>query len=612
MVIRILPPEVINQIAAGEVIERPFSIVKECLENSIDAGATRIELELEEGGKSLVRIRDNGRGMTPEDLELAFVSHATSKLTSLADLDAIISLGFRGEALASIGSVARVRVLSRPEGSEAGAEIRVDGGKISPVMPAAAPPGTLFEVRDLFYNVPARRRFLRTPQGERARCVDVFTKLALANPELGFVLHGKRELRMEPGEELSVRVQKLFGSKLSEQMLPVQLERGGIVVQGLVGDPDVARRDRTQMQLFLNGRPFQDRGLVRAIQDAFQEYLMGGKFPVAFLFLSMDPARVDVNVHPQKSEVRFVEQRLVFSVLRQAVKEALEGRAKRIFSRGAVSEGATPEAIRPVTGFPELPQGLFGRGAMGGGLSAAPSSPETPLRSPSMLPGDSPLGSGEDAPRVADSSPAFQSPQTPPPRGFVHGTRVHRFLQVKNLYLIFETEDGIAVVDQHALHERVLYEKLLAEYRAGTVKVQKLLIPMLVDLTPADKELLIEYQERFAQAGLLLEDFGGNSIKLEGYPAALRRIDPKALVEGFLEELREEGRPQEPEDVRDRFHHAACRAAIMAGDKLSEDEIAMLIEAASKLEHPDNCPHGRPTVLNFSLNQLERWFQRQL
>jgi DNA mismatch repair protein MutL len=382
------------------------------------------------------------------------------------------------------------------------------------------------------------------------------------------------------------------------------------------------------MQLFLNGRPFQDRGLARAIQDAFHDYLMGGKFPVAFLFLTMDPARADVNVHPQKSEVRFTEQRLVFSVVRQAVQEALQGRATRIRSRSAEHGGSA--GIKPVTGFPALPEGLFGRGLPG---SDAPGK------------GDRGVGAGhvEDAPAGfgdstgvsggvsggissgtpgADSgqgpkeySPATQLPSFGPSRHEplpVRGQRSRRFLQVKNLYLVFETDEGMAIVDQHALHERVLYERLLTEYRAGEVRVQRLLIPLLVELTPADKELLLEQKEGFAEAGLLFEDFGGNTIKLEGYPAALRRIEPKALVEGFLDELREGAKPSEPEDVRERFHHAACRAAIMAGDRLSDDEIAVLLEEASKLAHPDNCPHGRPTVLNFSLGQLERWFHRQV
>jgi len=598
-VIRVLSPEVINQIAAGEVIERPFSVLKELIENSIDAGSSRVEIELEEGGKARIAVRDDGRGMTAEDLELAFASHATSKLTSLDDLGAIVSLGFRGEALASIGSVARVRVLSRPADGEDAHEVRAEGGRVGAVQPAAAPPGTLIEVRDLFYNVPARRRFLKSDGAERARCLEVLQRLALGNPQCGFRLSGTRSIQLEPGETLRDRVAALFGRELAASCYPVSAERGGVTLEGLVADPDRARRDRTQEHLFLNGRPIKDRSLSHAVFEAYREYLMGGRYPVAFLFLTMDPASVDVNVHPTKAEVRFHDARLAYSVIRRGVTEALSARGRRV-GLGEFAEAGSASAVSerplPATGFPDLPDGLFGRdAAVGSGFGKLP-----------------------DRDRAIDRS-VEQAPPVQAELGRGSGSRAEslfrrssRFLVVRDLYIVLETDGGFAVVDQHALHERVIYEQLLREWRDGNVPVQRLLVPVVLELPAADKEILMTAADALAKTGLLLADFGGNEIKVEGYPAALRHVRPKELVDGLVRDLRESGVPRELEDLRERFHSAACRSAVMAGDRLSDDEIEKLLIAAQKLEHPDNCPHGRPTVLNYSLGQLERFFRRRV
>ncbi|MFQ5503303.1 MAG: DNA mismatch repair endonuclease MutL, partial [Planctomycetota bacterium] len=562
--IRVLEPEVINQIAAGEVIERPFSVLKELLENSLDAGAERIEVEIQEGGRDLVSVRDDAAGFSREDLELAFVSHATSKLSRLEDLNAIVSLGFRGEALASIGSVSRARILSRAGDADSGAEVRAVGGRGGPVSPAAAARGTIVEVRDLFYNVPARRRFLKSPQAERARCLEVFTRLALAHPDTGFQLAGGgRTLRLLPGETLSQRVGKLFGGRTESLCLPVRAEREGIRVAGLAVDPDGARRDRSQELLFLNGRPIKDRSLSHAIAQAYRDYLMGGKYPVSFLFLTLDPREVDVNVHPTKAEVRFHRARLVYSVVHQAVRAALGRRQARLGERTLESVAE----LRPRTGFPELPAGLFGAGeAIGQGFGKLP-------------------GAGRRTAREArpDARATFRN--------------VRDFLVVRDLYVVFETDDGIAIVDQHALHERVIYEKLLRGWREGKCPVQRLLLPAILELAPADKDTLLGHREELGRGGLVLSDFGGGSIKLEGYPAALKRVDPKDLVDGLLRDIQEHGPPREPEELRERLHSAACRSAVMAGDRLGEAELRALLRAASSLEHPDNCPHGRPTVL---------------
>lgn len=642
--IRVLDAAVISKIAAGEVVERPFSVLKELVENSIDAGATRVVVELEEGGKSLLRVRDDGKGMSPEDLELAFVQHATSKLRDVEDLDCIASLGFRGEALASIGSVSRARIVSRERDAEHGFEVRADGGEISDVRPAAAAPGTVIEVRDLFVNVPARRRFLKTAAAERARCLDVLTRAALAHLDTGFVLEGRRGMDLSPGETLEQRVGKLFGSAYESQALAVEYEQGGIRVQGIALDPDAARRDRSQQYLFVNGRPFQDASLSHAIREAYREYLMPGKFPVVFLFLGLDPSRVDVNVHPTKAEVRFVEQRLVFSAVRRALLAALAARGRKVIGRADEQALEAPAGPEPVTGFPELPKGLFGDapavqgrfgervgehrdGARGGrvvasdgasafsGAGSSGASTFDPAVSelagdPAGDPAGYPAGDGTRDVGARDGEGAAEQARS---ARHVHANPFRperRFLTIKDLYIIFETDDGFAIVDQHALHERVIYEKLLNAWRAGEVPVQRLLVPEVVELPPADKELLLEYREVLASAGIPLVDFGGVAVKLEGMPAAVRRADPQELVEGLVEELRSGEIPKEPEELLERFHSRACRTAIMAGDRLSDAEIESLLLAASELEHPHNCPHGRPTVVRWSEAQLERFFER--
>ncbi len=600
--IEVLKPEVVNQIAAGEVVERPFSVLKECVENSIDAGATRIEIVLEEGGKQLIRIQDDGRGMSPEDLGLAFVSHATSKLRDLEDLEAIISLGFRGEALASIGSVARVRILSRARGAEEGAVVRAEGGRVFDVAPAASPEGTLVEVRDLFYNVPARRRFLKSTPAEKSRCLEVLTRLALAHPEVGFRVEGSKTFDLLAGEDPLVRIGKLFGKSVQALCHPVSYQAGGIVVSGFVVDPDGARRDRSQEFLFLNGRPIKDRSLSFAIRDAYREYLMGGRFPVTFLHLQMDPGKVDVNVHPTKTEVRFHEPRPVFSALRRAILEALGARRNRLGERqaksleaGAETHAVVAEALRPATGFPGLPKGLFGESeAIGSSFGTLPARESVPVSKPSttsLTPGpDSKEGS-------APLSHLFQ--------------RAKRFLVIQDLYILLETDEGFAIIDQHALHERILYEKLLKDWKEGEVPVQGLLVPLLLELAPADHELLLAHRDSLEKLGLHISDFGGGTIKLEGYPHCLRRVNPKALLEDVLETLKDGRPPEELEEVRERFHSAACRSAVMSGDRLQDEEIQQLLLDAAKLEHPDNCPHGRPTVLNFTSKQLETWFRRK-
>lgn len=585
--IRVLPPDVVNQIAAGEVIERPFSVVKELVENSLDAGATRVHVELADGGRALIRVHDDGGGLTEEDMALAFVGHATSKLASADDLEHIASLGFRGEALASIGSISRAQITSRPPDQPSGFLVTCAGADVGEVRPSSSPPGTTVEIRDLFFNTPARRRFLRTPQAERARIHDMLVRLALAHPGVDFTLRadGRDVLRLPGGEDLLARIGRAFGDKVARGMREVSVERDDYRVTGWVGSPDAARRDSTLELLYINGRNAKDRSATFSIRQAYRGHLMPRRFPVYVLHLAMPPAEVDVNVHPTKAEVRFRDGRKVAGLLHAAVHGVLATHG-RVATEGAALTAA-PELPAARSGFPDLPGDLFGR-------------PRARVDASSEV---------REVPPPA-AAPEVREPERPHPFA---GLEVRRFLQVLDLYLVLEVGDGMMVVDQHALHERVLYEKLTREDRERGTAIQRLLMPEVVDLTATDKAYLLEAREALAEEGFLVEDFGGNSVAVQGIPAVLNRARPAALVESFLTGGDEgDARPRAREAILERFHSRACRSSVMRGDRMTEEEIGALLADAATLAHPHNCPHGRPTVLTFSRDELEKFFKRKV
>ncbi|MEZ5965303.1 MAG: DNA mismatch repair endonuclease MutL [Planctomycetota bacterium] len=586
--IRVLPPDVVNQIAAGEVIERPFSVVKELVENSLDAGARRVRIELKEGGLAAIRVIDDGGGFVPEDLPLAFASHATSKLASVTDLDHIASLGFRGEALASIGSVARVTIKSRRHEADVGAEIACEGGVLSPVRPCGVPPGSTIEVRELFFNTPARRKFLRTPQAERARIQDLMARLALAHLDVDFTLcvEGRDALRLPAGESLRHRFARAFGHELGRGLVDVRHAVGDHVVAGVVAGPDFARRDSTLEFLFVNGRVARDRTVTFAVRQAFRDFLMPGRYPVYALHLSLPPHEVDVNVHPTKAEVRFADERRIGGLLHAAAQQALAGTGRTAEAAGL---GVGRDRPKASSGFPDLPRDLFARP-----LSAAPTPPST-----------------------AAASAAAEVREVPPsePRGpaaFPAAARaVPEVLQVRDLYLLFEGEQGLVVVDQHALHERVIYEQLRQRGQGQPAAVQRLLVPEIIELPAQDKAYVLAAQATLRQEGFLVEDFGGVAVAVHGVPAVLTRASPRAILETFLLGRGLGERETAADLVAERFHSMACRAAVMSGDRLTPQESEALLAQASRLQHPHNCPHGRPTTLTFTWSELERYFRRR-
>ena len=585
--IRVLPERVRNQIAAGEVVERPASVVKELCENALDAGARELVVELEEGGAKLVRVTDDGAGMGPEDLALAFVSHATSKLAEVDDLAHIATLGFRGEALASIGSVARARIVTRRAGETSGWSIEDEGGRLGAVVAAGAPLGTSVEVRDLFYNVPARRAFLKRTATELGRSLDVLQRLALAQLGTGFVVKhdGGRVFDLEREMGLAARVRRLFGAELAEALVPVEVEAGDVRLAGLLAPPRFSRSDTSRQMWFLNGRPLKDRVLARCLQEAYRGFNDEKRQPVAFLSLWVPPAAVDVNVHPTKSEVRFRDERRLFPFLLSALRAAV-----------ARTDMATPGG-KLLAPFAHRPGGVW---------PVARSGERPPI----------------EELEVREAPPALGSPPgalpTPEPASLVPGLlpsaegRIGAVLQVADTYLVRELEDGIEIVDQHALHERVTYERLKAALRAGALEVQRELVPELIELARSEVHVLEEHLPALEKIGIELALFGPTTVAVHGLPALLKRRAGPRLVREIVAALADGEKLPGPEQLLDHVVHSmACRRSVMAGDALAPEEIRSLLEAAARLDHDQTCPHGRPTRVRLTLADLERAFHRR-
>lgn len=624
-----LPPTVVNQIAAGEVIERPASVVKELVENAIDAGATRIRIDLEEGGVKLVRTVDDGCGMSAADLELVFAPHATSKLFTPDDLDHIASLGFRGEAMASIGSVARCRVVSRQPGSDLGHEIENQGGRIGAVVEAGGAEGTTIEVRDLFYNTPARRRFLKRTSTELARCLDVIQRLALAHDGIGFVAthDGKRLFDVEPDMDLEGRIRRTFGAELADQLVPVELDEpgfGGLTLSGFVAPPRFSRRDTNRLMWFLNGRFLRDKLLHRVLKEGYRGFLVEQRQPVAFLKLGLDPALVDVNVHPQKSEVRFREGRRLFGVLVRALREAVAqtdiatpgaSLVDRVLKREGNHPGQSwlndPGAMREgAEGGERGERGIVRRrgeevvypwdGGRADEERAQPAANERPAAEWASAPS---AGPAEPAPTRDDRGRAEWN-QNDEIRG--------PYVQVDKTYIVRATAGGFEVIDQHALHERLTYELLLRDLYAGSVEVQGLLVPELVELSKSEVELLAPHTESLKKLGVDVAVFGPKTIAVHGLPARVKRPNVEGLINDILHTIEERGMPPTADEVVEEvLHRMACRSSVMAGDKLSQDEIHSLLVRARELGCDQTCPHSRPTRVRFTVGDLERAFHRK-
>jgi DNA mismatch repair protein MutL len=603
--ITILPDTLCNQIAAGEVVERPAAAVKELMENSIDAGSRRISLALIQGGRKEIRIVDNGCGMSGEDALLAIERHATSKVRTVEDLSGVRTLGFRGEALPSIAAVSRFELVTREAGSIAGTHLRIEGGVIRGVKETGCPPGTLVIVRDLFYNVPARRKFLRTVDTELSYISDQFLRLALAHPSIHFqMLHGERTLYDWPGvRSHEVRVGQVLGPELAVKLRPVHSRLPSLVIRGLASPPDLQRAGSQMLYAFVNGRPVRDRTLNHGILSAYDSLLPKGKFPVVVLYIEMAPELVDVNVHPTKREVRFRQPGDVLDAVRRAIREGME--------KSTAAVGIP--TVRAPSAFPQSPPRAHPPGHLWGreDQSGLQDTPHAPVTQTALAP---PLQihaySGED--------PALEMDSPAPPDAFEGGphnradeprfSRCRPIGQFMNTYILLEDGDGLILVDQHAAHERILFNEISA--RTQREASQRLMQSVVFDLMPRQAAALRQWLPQLGETGFEIESFGGDSFVVQAVPVALSRMAPDLILRDLVEKLPEEETSPRIDLCTRLAQSAACHDAIKAGQKLHPEALRKLMEALDAACIASTCPHGRPVWVRLTAREIARMFQR--
>ena len=585
-----LPTELANQIAAGEVVERPASVVKELVENALDAGSTRVLVTVELGGKRLVRVEDDGEGMTLEEALLSLERHATSKIKRLEDLAAIGSLGFRGEALPSIASVSHLVLRTRLRGDRRGCEIKVSGGAIVESYETGASEGTTVEVTDLFYNVPARRKFLKSDGAETAQISKLVTQLALGHHEVGFgLVSGTRQLlQCPPARSLADRLFQLYGER--SNLVQVDKTAAGVRISGfaagLAGMGTSARRG--PQNVFVNGRAVKDRTIIHAIRHAYDSATNKERTPEVHLFLDLPPDRVDVNVHPTKAEVRFLEQSLVHEVLRRALGEAL-GR-----------ETAPELTFEGQNGVPRL------------GFSQVPEESSTYSRDDNHSVSETQQVVWRDASESVQSGFEHDSPQsvveTSP---FSSNNKLIPLGQFRNTFIIAIDDEGIAIIDQHVAHERILYEQMMERLTGGSLESQRLLVPMMLELPPGERLALTARDSVLSRLGFELGEFGGDSVRVSALPALVPQAVCETAIRALAQDLDGLDQGSAVDDVlRQIAATTACHAAVKANDRLTRDKMVYILDELQRTAHSSVCPHGRPVVLRLSRRQLEKHFDR--
>jgi DNA mismatch repair protein MutL len=590
--IRQLPPELINQIAAGEVIERPASAVKEFIENSLDAGATRIEIDIEDGGARLIRVRDDGNGIAAEDLPLAVAPHATSKIATLEDLERVRTLGFRGEALPSIASISRFALTSRQAGADAAWRIEIEGGRTSPPRPAQHPPGTTVEVRDIFHNVPARRKFLRAERTEFSHIDELVKAIALARPLVEFRLsHNNKPVRLlRPADSeaaLTARVGEVLGDEFPASSLRIEHAGAGLRLSGWVGLPTASRSQADQQYFYVNGRLVRDRIVTHAVRQAYADVLFHGRHPAYVLFLEMAPEAVDVNVHPAKSEVRFRESRLVHDFLYRTLNEAL----------AQTRAGAEPAA--PMAHSLPVASGAAWRGQSGLGLGV-----REPLAEYAALLGASPSSVVDFGTNTQSGIVESTGSADVPPLGFA-------LAQLAGIYVLAENAQGLVLVDMHAAHERITYEKLKTAQACDGIRAQLLLVPLTLAVSEREAACAEEHATALNELGFDIVRSGPQSVTVKRYPGLLEGADIGGLVRDVIGDLLTHGSTRRLEESRNEvLSTMACHGSVRANRRLTLPEMNALLREMEATERSGQCNHGRPTWLQMSVVELDRMFMR--
>jgi DNA mismatch repair protein MutL len=585
----VLDQNMVNMIAAGEVIERPASVVKELVENSIDAGATKITVAVEDGGRKLISVTDNGCGMDAEDLVSSFEPHATSKIKTSDDLRAISTLGFRGEALASIASIAQVKAVSRTADELSGNCLEIDCGDKAGLTPCSADIGTTIQVRDIFYKLPARRKFLKSANTEMTHVAEQFIRIALANTtiELTLMHNGKEQYRLSAEQGLRARIAELFSQEVADNLLETESDEKGLHIAALLGKPAIATTSNRLQYIFINGRFIRDKFISHAIKEAYRGAIDPSRFPAAFIFIRMPYEDYDVNVHPTKIEVRFYNANLVHSQILACLREKLL--ATDLDTLASVPQQSAPP-IRRDGRIAEAMEEFFKR--------------------------HRPTGQRQMDFVARDSGPVTRDwGNEQPPITTFEGRREtsheRRYLQIHDCFIIAENNDGFVIIDQHALHERIMYEQLKRRVHNSPLESQKLLVPESFQLTKEQSDTLENNSRLFEKLGIELVPFGPKTIAIQAFPVLLAKAEPADFILDVLDMLAEKASTLDADSLFDEvLHMAACKAAIKAGQKLTDGEIEQLIADKETVENSSHCPHGRPTIIKFTVAELEKQFKR--
>jgi DNA mismatch repair protein MutL len=594
MPIAVLNPLLVNQIAAGEVIERPASVVKELLENCLDAGAKRIAIDIEDGGRELIRIADDGHGIPTDELPLAIAPHATSKISQPTDLESIASMGFRGEALASIASISRLRITSRVSAEEAGAAIEAAGDEQTAPKPVGCAPGTIIEVRNLFFNTPARRKFMRGASTEFGHISEIVQRIAMAHPDVGFTLrHGDRKtLDLPPDQPTDRRVIAIIGNEMAEALLEFESNERGVGLWGMAGLPEIARATTRHQYVYVNGRPVRDKHIIHAVKEAYRGLIEPTKQPTMVLFITVDPTLVDVNVHPAKAEVRFADSNAVHGQVLAVVRQRLLGADLTPAARLPTADFQLPiENTDPSVGNVEAFVNYFKQ----------------------MDPKQKGFVYEQMREELGADDPPASSPREEELTDNIRAA-ARSILQVHNSYIVTQDEAGLVIIDQHALHERMMFQLLLDRIEStGNLESQRLLTPATFDVTGKQTDTLETLAELFAKIGIEVDTIGPNAGAVYAFPSLLfdRGVEPVAFVNELLDRAEESSfNPSTEAALHEVLDMMSCKAAVKAGDALAEEELTELLRRKDEIERASNCPHGRPTTVRLPLKELEKHFHR--